>query len=89
MCHGSNGRTPTVLGRSFYPPAPDLGSPAVQQYSDAGLFVVIKRGIRNTGMPGFGNIHSDEELWGLVSYVRSLRAPSQRQSALAVQQHSK
>lgn len=78
MCHGSNGRTPTVLGRSFYPPAPNLGSPAVQQYSDAELFVVIKRGIRNTGMAGFGNIHSHDEIWDLVSYVRSLGAPSER-----------
>ncbi len=77
MCHGSDGRTPTALGRSFYPPAPDLGSPAVQQYSDAELFVVIKCGIRNTGMPGFGNIHADEEIWALVSYVRSLGTPSQ------------
>jgi hypothetical protein len=75
-CHGQDGRTPTVLGRSLYPPAPDLGSPTVQQYADAELFVVVKQGIRLTGMPGFGHIFSDEEIWHLVHYVRSLGAPS-------------
>ena len=72
-CHGLDGRTPTDVGRSMYPRTPDLGSLAVQQWSDAELFWIIKHGIRLTGMPGFGNIHSDEEIWHLVHYVRSLR----------------
>lgn len=71
-CHGYDGRTPTDIGRSQYPPAPDLGAPSVQEWSDAELFWVIKHGIRNTGMPGFGRIHSDEEIWNLVRFVRSL-----------------
>lgn len=71
-CHGTDGRTPTDIGRAMYPPAPDLGSPAVQQYTDAELFVVIHDGIRLTGMPGFAKIHSDAEIWDLVRYVRSL-----------------
>lgn len=73
-CHGFDGRTPTDLGRWMYPRVPDLSSPAVQQWSDAELFWIIKHGIRLTGMPGFGNTHSDEEIWHLVHYVRSLSA---------------
>ena len=72
-CHGHDGRTPSAIGRWQYPPSPDLGSPSVQQWSDAELFWIIKHGIRNTGMPGFGRIHSDEEIWNLVRFVRSLR----------------
>ena len=71
-CHGYDGRTPTDIGRSQYPPSPDLGSPAVQKWSDAELFWIIQHGIRLSGMPGFGRIHSDEEIWSLVRFVRSL-----------------
>lgn len=71
-CHGYDGRSPSDIGRSQYPPAPDLGSPAVQVWSDAELFWIVKHGIRNTGMPGFGRIHSDEEIWNLVRFVRGL-----------------
>lgn len=71
-CHGLDGRTPTDVGRWMYPRSPDLGSPAVQEWSEAELFWIIKHGIRLTGMPGFGKIHSDEEIWHLVRYVRSL-----------------
>ena len=76
VCHGQDGVTPTRLGNSLYPPTPSLASPQVQGYSNRELFVVIKYGIRNTGMAGFANIHSDEEIWNLVHYVRSLGEPS-------------
>ncbi len=36
-CHGYDGRTPTKLGNSFYPEAPSLAAPHVQNYSDAEL----------------------------------------------------
>lgn len=72
-CHGQDGRTPTELGRWMYPRALDLGSPASQQWSDRELFWIIKNGIRLTGMPGFAHVHSNEEIWHLVHYVRSLK----------------
>lgn len=73
-CHGTDGRTPTDIGRWMYPRATDLGSPEVQRWTDAELFWIIKNGIRPTGMPGFARIHSDEEIWNLVHFVRSLGA---------------
>ena len=77
-CHGKDGRKPTDIGRWMYPRSLDLGSPEVQQWSDAELFWIIKNGIRLSGMPGFGKIHSDVEIWHLVQYIRSLRAPPKR-----------
>ncbi len=74
-CHGLDGRTPTEVGRWMYPRTLDLGSPEVQQWSDAELFWIIKNGIRLSGMPGFGRVHSDEQIWHLVHYVRSLGTP--------------
>lgn len=72
VCHGRDGRTPTDVGRWMYPRAPDLGSAEVQRWTDAELFWIIKNGIRPTGMPGFAKLHSDEEIWDFVHFVRSL-----------------
>lgn len=77
-CHGIDGRTPTDVGRWMYPRAPNLGSPAVQEWSDAELFLIIKQGIRLSGMPGFGKTLSDEDIWHLVHYVRSIGSTPQR-----------
>ncbi len=73
-CHGLDGRTPTDIGRWMYPRTLDLGSAEVQEWSDPELFWIIRHGIRLSGMPGFGKIHSHEQIWHLVHYVRSLRA---------------
>ena len=71
-CHGKGGRNPTPVGKSMYPRALDLGSPEVQGMPDREIFWVIKNGIRLSGMPGFAHIESDEEIWQLTYYVRSL-----------------
>ena len=71
-CHGTDGRNPTNIGKSMYPRVLDLGSPEVQRLSNPELFWVIKNGIRFSGMPGFGNTLSDDEIWQATYYVRSL-----------------
>jgi mono/diheme cytochrome c family protein len=73
MCHGPDGHTPTDSGRWMYPRASDLTSPVAQQYSDRELFWIVKNGIRLSGMPAFGRVESDEHIWNLVHYVRTLR----------------
>ena len=74
-CHGKDGRTPTEIGRSLYPRSPSLASDRVQRWSDAELFVIIKYGIRHSGMPGFGHSEKDQQIWNLVRFVRTLRKP--------------
>src|SRR5207245_10644455 len=74
-CHRVDVRTPTDIGRLMYPRTLALDSAEVQQWSDAELFWIVKNGIRLSGMPGFGKIHKDEQIWHLVHYVRSLRTP--------------
>ncbi len=71
-CHGYTGRKPTDAGRWMYPRAADLGSADAQQYSDRELFWIVKNGIRLSGMPAFGRVESDERIWDLVHYVRTL-----------------
>ena len=72
MCHGSDGHTLTDNGRWMYPRASDLTSLSVQQYSDPELFWIVKNGIRFSGMPGFGKVESDEHIWDLARYIRTL-----------------
>ncbi len=72
MCHGLNGRTPTETGRWMYPRAADLTSEPTQQYSDRELFWIIRNGIRLSGMPAFGKVETDEHIWQLVHYIRTL-----------------
>src|SRR5712691_12362438 len=73
-CHGLDGHKPTDAGRWMYPRAADLTSREVQQYSDRELFWIVKNGIRLSGMPAFGKVESDEHIWNLSHYVRTLRS---------------
>jgi mono/diheme cytochrome c family protein len=83
MCHGADGHTPTDSGRWMYPRASDLTSPEVQQYSDRELFWIVKNGIRLSGMPAFGKVESDEHIWHLAHYVRSLRGSAPPENGAA------
>jgi len=71
-CHGLDGNKLTDAGRWMYPRAAQLASREVQQYSDRELFWIVKNGIRPSGMPAFGKVESDEHIWNLVHYVRTL-----------------
>lgn len=72
MCHGVDGRARTDNGRWMYPRAADLRSTAVKKYSERELFWILKNGIRLSGMPAFGKVETDEHIWEIVQYVRSL-----------------
>jgi len=83
-CHGLDGNKPTDAGRWMYPRAADLSSQEVQQYSDRELFWIVKNGIRLSGMPAFGRVESNEHIWNLVQYLRTLprsTAPENRKRA--------
>lgn len=78
FCHGQDGRKSSPIGKSMHPRVPSLISPAVKGLSDKEVFWVIKNGIRLSGMPGFANVESDEEIWQITYYVRSLGPPAKR-----------
>jgi mono/diheme cytochrome c family protein len=71
-CHGLEGNNPPDAGRWMYPRAADLTSREVQQYSDRELFWILKNGVRLSGMPAFGKVETDENIWNLIQYVRTL-----------------
>ncbi len=69
-CHSTPEGNPSVYGQSFYPPAPQLPK-GMAQYTDSQLFWLIKHGIRNTGMPAWGGMLSDDEIWQIVSLLKN------------------
>jgi mono/diheme cytochrome c family protein len=75
-CHANDGSGDTPMGRSFYPPAPDMRAGATQSLTDGELFAIIENGIRLTGMPawGTGTTEGEAESWGLVHFIRRLPA---------------
>lgn len=77
-CHGKDGRSPTHIGQSMYPRVPDLGSAEIQSWSDPQLFWIIENGVRLSGMPGFRKFNTDEQLWHLVHYIRTLPSHPQQ-----------
>jgi mono/diheme cytochrome c family protein len=72
LCHADDGSGKTEIGEGMYPPASDLRQPETQELTDGELFQIIRNGIRFTGMPGWGDVDTDEEIWELVLFVRHL-----------------
>ncbi len=72
-CHGATGDGKGAFGQSTYPAATDLTSHDVVEKSDAELFWITKSGLSFTGMPGFADAYTDQEIWSIVSYLRVLQ----------------
>ena len=68
-CHGQLNGKPSVLGGSFYPPAPQLPGHSTA-YSDREVFWIVKHGIRNTAMPAWSRLLSDEEIRKVSAFVK-------------------
>src|SRR5438270_7260759 len=75
VCHGATGDGRGVFGTSTYPNATDLRSRDAVEKSDAQLFWIIQNGLNFTGMPGFGDQYSEQDIWSLVTYIRGLQDP--------------
>jgi cytochrome c6 len=67
MCHGQDGGGSQV-GKTMN--IPDLCSPAVQKQTDAELAQIISDG--KGGMPSFKGSLRDDQIHGLVAYIRLL-----------------
>ena len=76
-CHGIDGKG--TLGMKLVPPPADLTSPVVQNRLDGTLFRRIHEGKPNTAMGAWKYSLSDEEIWDVLAYVRTLGAESGEQ----------
>jgi mono/diheme cytochrome c family protein len=70
-CHGAPGIEETELSKGLNPPAPYLVDEA-KEVDPRKLFWITKYGIKMTGMPAWGKTHSDESIWAIVSFMRTM-----------------
>jgi cytochrome c oxidase cbb3-type subunit 3 len=76
-CHGSSGKGDGPAGKMLKPPPAELGT-ATKGKADADIAKVIKEGGKAVGksamMPAFGKKLTDEQIQGIVAYVKSFEA---------------
>ncbi len=70
-CHGIDGKG--AMGIQLIPKPADLTSPGIQGRLDAGLFKRIHDGKPNTAMGAWSTALSDDEIWDVLAYVRTLK----------------
>ena len=72
-CHGPGGKGDGPAGKMLKPPPADLGT-ATKTVADADVAKVIKEGGKSVGksaaMPGFKGKLTDDQIDGLVKYVK-------------------
>jgi mono/diheme cytochrome c family protein len=68
QCHGGLDRKPVELGRSFYPPAPNLilDPPDDPEWH---VFYAIRTGVRYTGMPSWEKNISESDMWKVTAFL--------------------
>lgn len=71
MCHLGPGVEPTPLYQGLLPEPPQLTRIA-RERSPEFMFWATKYGIKMTGMPAWGETHSDEALWDIIAFVTRL-----------------
>lgn len=78
QCHGQLNGRPSTLGASFYPPAPQLPGHSTI-YSEAEAFWIVKHGIRNTAMPAWRHLLSDDDIRNVIAFVKQLESQPNHQ----------
>lgn len=68
-CHLAPGMPANELNKGLYPSPPLLSR---SQLDPKVSYIVIKHGIKMTGMPAWGGHHGDEQVWSLVAFVGKL-----------------
>jgi mono/diheme cytochrome c family protein len=69
-CHGQSGKGDGPAGLALNVHPGDLTSAMVRSYSDGELYWKISNG--RAPMPGFAAAYGEDEIWKIVSYIRSL-----------------
>jgi thiosulfate dehydrogenase len=71
VCHGFPGESPTAIAKGMFPHPPQLLPPKDGVTDDpvGEIYWKVKNGIRLTGMPGFVENLSDQQLWEVSLFL--------------------
>ena len=76
-CHGARGMGDGPASAGMNPPPPALGSAEVMRdVPPALMYRIVAVGIAGTPMAAFGETLSADDRWSIVSWLNTLRAPS-------------
>lgn len=70
VCHGPEGNADVPMARALNPPPVNFTHPAFADMEPGATFWVISNGIPGSGMPPFGSVYTEEEIWALVHFLR-------------------
>jgi cytochrome c553 len=73
-CHGGPGRRIPPVMMAMTPSPPALDEQRLGRWSPEELFVIVKHGIKFTGMPGWPAQQRDDEIWSMIAFLRRLPA---------------
>lgn len=68
VCHGGLDKKPAPLAANLYPPAPQLLLDAPDD-PEWHIYYAIQHGIRNTGMPAWKGVISDDDAWKITAFL--------------------
>lgn len=70
QCHGAPGDVAQPFARFMRPAPPDLAKDT--GWTPAQLFWITQNGLKMTGMPAYGDLLVDGEIWALVAFLDQL-----------------
>ena len=78
-CHGETGQGDGRAGKTLTPPPANLADETwLHGSTDGEIFVVIRDGVKQTGMKAFGSRMTTHQMWDVVNYLRSIGPASPR-----------
>jgi mono/diheme cytochrome c family protein len=82
-CHGVAGKGDGPLANTFSPPAADFTTAHAKAHLDGEFFNWIKDGKPGTSMPPFAGQLSDDQIWDVINYLRSLQTAADATPAVS------
>jgi len=84
MCHGLSGQQPTGIAKGMFPPPPPLLQGKGVADDPVGVtYWKVKNGIRLSGMPGFGESLTDQQMWQVSLMLAQRNLPESVRSLLS------
>jgi len=72
ICHGSPSDKESMLGGSLNPPAPQFFGDDPPDMAENENYYIIKHGVRMTGMPAWGKLLGEEQIWQTVDLLKHI-----------------
>ena len=76
QCHLSPTTEPTELNLGLYPQPPVFYKEKHSGHGEQNTFWTIKNGLKLTGMPAWGDFHTDKQIWEMVAFLKKINGMS-------------